>query len=95
MKLAIALLVVAAACSSTGRVVEGRLIEVQGDLSAIESFVVLTSDGESFEFVADAAATFHDGPLSHIRDHLISGEPIVVSYTERDGQRVATGVEDG
>jgi hypothetical protein len=82
------------ACGGSARVIEGRLAEVSGDLQTVESFVLLTDDGERLLFLADPAASFHGGPLSHIRDHLVSGEPVVVYYEERGDDLVATDVDD-
>lgn len=83
-----------AACGGSERVVEGRLAEVAGDLETVDSFVLLTEGGERLRFLADPAASFHGGPLSHIRDHLVSGEPVVVFYEQRGDDLVATAVDD-
>lgn len=96
MKAVIVIAMVAlVACSGSDKTVEGRLAEMEGDLEVVRSFVLLNGDGERLEFMVDPGATFHGGPLSHVRDHLLSGEPVVVFYTEQGGDLVATGVEDG
>lgn len=82
------------ACGGSDKAVEGRLAEVDSDLLVVRSFVLLTDDGERLDFTVEPGATFHGGPLAHIRDHLLSGESVVVFYEERDGGLVATGVED-
>lgn len=93
-ELIVALAVAISACGGPAPAIEGRLIDVVGGIEAIERFVVVTEVGESLEFVPGPGATFDGGPLSHIRDHLISGEPVVVSYEERDGVLIATAIED-
>jgi hypothetical protein len=96
VKAAVAVALVAlAACSGSDKPIAGRLAEVDGDLTTVESFVLLTEDGERLRFLADPAASFHGGPLSHIRDHLVSGEPVVVFFEERGDDLVATAVDDG
>lgn len=97
MRSAIVLLLVVAmtACGGSASEVVGSLIEFDGDLSDVRSFTVLTEDGETMRFEPAADATFHGGPLSHLRDHLVSGAPIVVRFVERSGVLVATSVGDG
>ena len=87
-------LVAMVACGGSAKVIEGRLAEVAGDLETVDSFVLLTEAGERLRFLADPAARFGDAPLSHLRDHLVSGEPVVVSYEERGDDLVATAVDD-
>ncbi|MEE8331988.1 MAG: hypothetical protein V3R84_09475 [Acidimicrobiia bacterium] len=87
-------LVALVACGGSDKAVEGRLAEVDSDLLVVRSFALLTDDGERLEFKVEAGATFHGGPIAHIRDHLLSGESVVVFYEERGGDLVATGVED-
>ena len=92
--LAVTMVALLACGGGSDKTVEGRLAAVEGDLTSIQSFVLLTEAGERWEFSVASTATFHGGPLSHVRDHLLSGESIRVSYVERSGQRVATGVDD-
>ena len=73
--------------------VEGRITAFDGDLSEVRSFTLVTEDGDSLEFVPGPGASFHGGPLSHLRDHLVSGEPVVVFYDEVDGRFVVSAVE--
>ena len=78
-----------------GSVVEGVVIDVQGDLSTVDAFVLLTADGERLTFVPAPEATFHGGaPLSHLGDHVRSGAPIAVTYRDQDGTLVAIEVDD-
>ena len=90
------LLLLLGACStSEANTVEGILIDVQGDLTEIESFTLIDLDGASHTFVPAEGLTFHGGPLSHIRDHLVNGEPLLVTFEEQaDGTLVAVEVSD-
>ncbi len=97
-RLAVLLLVVVAACGNGGGdSITGRVVEVDGDLLDVRSFVVLTADGDRRTFVPEAGLLFARGaPLSHLQDHVRDGAPVLVRFTERDdGTLVATSVEDG
>jgi hypothetical protein len=85
-----------AACGGGDSVIEGIVVGVDGDLTAVTSFQVRTTSGELLEFVPAPGIRFHDSaPLAHLTDHLVSGELIAVEYeTLDDGTLVATRVED-
>ncbi len=93
--LAAALLVLAGGCGgdATDRV-EGVVIDVSGDLETVESFTIRTSDGLDLVFEPAPTATFHEGPLVHLTDHLRSGEPVAVTYEEDGSRLVALEVSD-
>lgn len=75
--------------------VEGIVLELQGDLTAVEFFVVMDASGERYTFVPADDLTFHGGPLSHLRDHVTSGAPVFVVYeSSPDGSLVAVEVDD-
>jgi len=88
----------AAGCSSgpgSDAVVSGVVTQVTGDLGAVETFVVTDETGESHQFTPAEGLTFHGGPLDHLREHIISGEPVEVTYQEADdGSLVAVEVGD-
>ena len=97
----VAVLLVAGACGGDdhsggdGAVVEGVVVDVQGDLSTVDAFVLVTAEGDRLTFVPAREATFHGGaPLTHLDDHLRSGAPIAVTYRDQDGTLVATEVDD-
>lgn len=97
--LCVILAVAASACASSesteGEVV-GIVSEVTGDLSGIDSFVVLDSAGDSHKFIPGDGMTVMGSPPSHLRDHLISGEPVKVFYHEgSDGELIADDVVHG
>lgn len=94
-RLAAALLAAAlvTACAG-GSSVTGIVVEVDGTISNVRSFVLRTTEGEELTFVPAAGIDFNDAPLSHLRDHLRSGEPVRVDYEERDGALIAERVTD-
>lgn len=65
-----------------------------GGLQDLESFTIVDETGRRFVFRPDAEATFHGGPLGHLRDHLRSGEPVVVRYRESGDMLIAVEVSD-
>jgi len=76
-------------------VVTGIVIDVVGDLSTITGVTLLTEDGEQMNFVPAPDALFDGGPISHIRDHLVSGAPVQFEYRElEDGTLVAIELGD-
>jgi hypothetical protein len=73
----------------------GVVVAVDGDLTAINSFSVLLGDGTTLLFVPQEGLSFdRSGPLSHVRDHLVSGAPVDVEF-DRVGEVLrATAVGD-
>lgn len=73
----------------------GVVVAVDGDLTVINSFSVLLSDGSTLLLVpADGLLFDGSSPLSHVRDHLVSGAPVRVEYHTAGGALVATAVGD-
>ena len=93
LKLAVLTLLVAAACSQSSGTVIGTVINVDGDLTEVQSFTVLV-EGDEMVFVP-AADGVYAYPLPHLRDHLRDGTPIRVDWERRGDQLVATALEDG
>ena len=62
--------------------VTGVVISVDGTLRATNSFTIRLEDGSDLKLVPIDGLLF-DGvsPLSHVRDHLVSGSPVLVTYT--------------
>ena len=78
-----------------GESVEGIVLELEGDLTAVTSFVILDAAGERYSFIPAEGLTFHGGPLSHLRDHITSGDAVFVVYeTAADGSLIAVEVGD-
>jgi hypothetical protein len=79
------IVVLVSACSGppeTEGEVAGVVTEVTGDLSGVESFVVLDDDGDSYKFVPGSGLEVMGNPPSHLRDHVVSGDPVIVTYHE-------------
>ena len=99
---AVALLVIASlfvvACSSSdggeGRVT-GVVTQVSGELGEVTSFVVTDGEGRNHQFEPAPGLMFEDGPLDHLREHIVSGDPVEVGYERsEDGALVAIDVAD-
>lgn len=88
-----AALIVAFACVPSSGTVRGIVVEVDGSLEQVSSFTLLV-EGERLDF-ATVADGDYDFPLPHLQDHLRSGEPVVVDWEMREGERVAVSVVDG
>ncbi len=74
---------------------EGVVIEVDGDLLEVRSFVMLTDDGERLTFVPEPGLRFNDGaPLSHLQEHATFGTAVIVDYEDDGGRLVAVAVRD-
>ena len=84
--------VVAACGSETGTSV-GVVTEVEGTLTDVESFTVL-SEGEEIGFLT-LEGQVYEFPLDHLREHLRSGEPVIVEWEIRDENRYALAITDG
>jgi hypothetical protein len=92
-----AALVAIAACGTTGQEVSGVVVEVTGDITTVEQFVLRLPDGTDQAFVPAPGITFHSGAaIGHLRDHMRSGQAIVIDYEILDdGTWVARHVDDG
>lgn len=86
-----------AACGDGAPAVSGVVVDVEGDITTVERFVLRLADGTDQELAPAPGVTFHNGAaIGHLRDHLRSGEPVVVQYEVLDdGTWVALRVEDG
>lgn len=60
----------------------GVVISVDGTLGATNSFTIRLEDGSDLTLVPADGLLF-DGvsPVSHVRDHLVSGSPVRITYT--------------
>lgn len=93
LALALVLALSLSACSaSSGEEATGIVVDVEGELEDIDRFTILVG-GErmAFETSEDGNYAF---PLGHLRDHLRSGEPVVVRWEERGDRLVATFIDD-
>ena len=69
-----------AGTDGAGDHIEGIVTEVTGDLTTVESFVVLDDDGNNHLFTPEQGLLFYGGPLSHLRDHIVTGERVRVLF---------------
>jgi hypothetical protein len=75
--------------------VVGVVIAVDGSLEGVDSFTLRLTDGSDATFTPDEDAQFDHGPISHLREHLASGEPVRVDYVVLDdGSYLAIGAGD-
>lgn len=69
------------------------VLQVEGSLDEVTSFTVLAGEEEvTFVPVEDGD---YDFPLSHLREHQRTGEPVVVEWAVEDGVRQAVALADG
>ena len=95
---ALAVLLVLAACGGSGdgppvETVQGVVLEVNGDLEGIESFVLRTDDGEVLELVPSPDGDFRF-PLAHLYDHLRTSEPLSVGLDRSADPPLAVSMRD-
>ena len=87
------------ACSEpalTEDTIVGIVTEVTGDSSSIESFVVLDAKGDSHKFSPSQTMEVAGEPQSHLRDYVVSGDPVEVTFHEGpDGELIADEVVEG
>jgi hypothetical protein len=97
--LVVVVVLATAACSSSdgggdGRVT-GVVTQVSGELGEVASFVVTDGEGKSYQFEPAPGLTFEEGPLDHLREHIVSGDPVEVAYERSpEGVLVAIRVTD-
>lgn len=84
-----------AACSPSSLVtVEGIVVAVDGDLTTVHSFEVLTTSGDRILLEPDPLGDFAF-PLPHVGNHMRSLDPVRVTYrTDDDGTMIAMSIED-
>lgn len=87
------LAVLVVACAQTSGTSRGIVLEVEGSLEEVNSFTVLV-EGEELTFVPVQAGDY-DFPLSHLREHQRTGEPILVTWELEDRTRKALALADG
>jgi len=91
-------LLVLAACGGSGdgppvETVQGVVLEVDGDLEGVESFVLRTDDGEVLELVPSPDGDFRF-PLAHLYDHLRTSEPLSVGLDRSADPPLAVSMRD-
>ena len=70
----------------------GVVVAVEGNLNQVTSFTLLVEGDElTFQPVPDGDYPY---PLSHLREHLRDGNPIVVTWERSDGVLRALALAD-
>lgn len=82
-----------AACGADARSASGVVTGVDGDLNSVTSFTLRTDEGSELVLALDPFGDF-DFPPPHLREHLVSLEPVAVMYRETDGFLVAIEIRD-
>ena len=78
-----AIAVSSSACSDDGgsdEPVEGIITQVTGALGSVETFIALDDRGNSHQFTPEPGLLFYGGPLDHLRDHIVTGQRVVVTF---------------
>ena len=85
----------AAACEPTLRQETGVVVGVDSPaLGQVDSFELLTTDGETVVFDTRELRFRPEFPASHLMEHRVIGDRIVVTY-KQDGERlVVTQLDD-
>ena len=94
----VGVLLVLAACGDSGNgppveTVQGVVLEVNGDLEGIDSFVLRTDDGEVLEIVPAPDGDFRF-PLAHLYDHLRTSDPLSVGLDRSVDPPLAISMRD-
>ena len=89
----LALTMALTSCSQTSGTARGVVTSVDGTLEEVTSFVVLV-EGAELEF-APVADGDYDFPLSHLREHQRTGEPVLVGWEIVGSVRYALTLADG
>lgn len=84
---------VAGGCQGTDEV-RGVVVSIEGELDNITAFELVLEDGTRLQFDVGRDATFDGLPLSHLNEHRVSGDPVLVVYEEQD-RLVAISIRDG
>lgn len=86
LAVAVVIAAVAVGCASddtgSSNEIVGVVTELTGDLTHVESFVVLDDEGNSHLMTPSEGLLFYGGPLSHLRDHIVTGERVRVTFSE-------------
>ena len=90
---ALVILSLVSCAGSDQTVITGVVVDYQGDLVTVQSFTVQTPPGERLQFVPAADADF-GFPLPHLKEHMVSSEPVEVRYVAEDDLLIATSVSD-
>ena len=92
--LAVIALALSASCDGKEKVenVRGIVVEVVGrNLLEVETLQVRSQDGKTWTFTTDGPMPF---TASHLREHQLFGQTVLVFFIKRDGRLVAVDFAD-
>ena len=93
---ALVILPVALACEPTLRQETGIVLEVESPaLGRVDSFRLLTTEGQTLTFDTTSLAFRREFPASHLNEHQVIGDLIVVTYRQDGDRLVVTQLDDG
>jgi hypothetical protein len=90
---AIVMAVALIACNQTSGTSRGIVTEVEGGLDEVTSFTVLV-EGDPLEFAPSPEGDY-EFPLAHLREHLRTGEPVLIGWEIVGSVRYALTLADG
>ena len=92
--LGLALAITACGTPGEGReTVRGVVLEVNGDLKSVESFVLRSDDGDVLDVLPAPDGDFRF-PLPHLHDHRRTLEPVIVELDRSVDPPLATAIRD-
>lgn len=73
----------------------GHVADIRArSLIELESLRVVDASGASLRFHADDGDGFREFGPSHAREHMLTGEPVKVTYREADGRLIIVDLSD-
>ena len=70
----------------------GLVVDLQiASFTQIQAFTLRTDEGETHEFIVEGNIGITPG---HMREHMLLGDPVIVSIRYTDGLQIATYVDD-
>lgn len=70
----------------------GLVVDVTiASFTQIQAFTLQTDEGETHDFVVEGSIGITPG---HMREHMLLGDPVIVSIRYADGLQIATRVDD-
>jgi hypothetical protein len=84
-----------AACEPTLQQHSGVVVDIDSPaLGRVDSFELLTTDGERLLFDTTEMEFRSEFPAPHLAEHRLLGDRIVVTYKRDDERRVVTQLDD-
>ena len=92
---AVTLLLALGACGGDAGAVRGHVVDVQSkSLLELTSVEIVDGDGKRWTFEARGFSDPADFTPSHLREHMVLGEPVTVRYHDEDGVLVIDDIAD-